>query len=76
LILRARVETPLEPNAGPIGGAGLAAPPFTCNLMLNSTSFAMQTTFYKCDSEPIFFWEANSKRIRENRNEQSRSSKR
>jgi len=24
--------TPLEPNAGPIGGEGLAAPPFTCNL--------------------------------------------
>jgi hypothetical protein len=33
--------TPLEPRAGPTGGAGLAAPPLTCNLMNVSISFAI-----------------------------------
>jgi hypothetical protein len=33
--------TPFDPNAGPIGGEGFAAPPFTCNLINPLTSFAI-----------------------------------
>src|SRR5262249_15282545 len=33
--------TPLAPSAGPIGGAGLAAPPFTWSFMNVLISFAM-----------------------------------
>jgi hypothetical protein len=32
---------PLEPSAGPTGGAGLAAPPLIWSLMNPVTSFAM-----------------------------------
>src|SRR5674476_1461006 len=35
------IFTPLEPNAGPIGGEGLAAPPFTCNLINAAISLAI-----------------------------------
>jgi hypothetical protein len=35
------IFTPFEPNAGPIGGDGLAAPPLTCNLIKPLTSFAI-----------------------------------
>jgi len=48
LVLRTSIEclqksmilTPLEPNAGPTGGEGLAAPPLICNLINAATSFA------------------------------------
>src|ERR1700743_340474 len=33
--------TPFAPNAGPIGGDGFAAPPFTCSLTIAPTSFAI-----------------------------------
>jgi hypothetical protein len=33
--------TPFAPSAGPIGGDGLAAPPFTCNFMSALTSLAI-----------------------------------
>jgi hypothetical protein len=33
--------TPLAPNAGPIGGDGFAAPPFTCSFTIAPTSFAI-----------------------------------
>src|SRR4029079_1643384 len=36
---------PLEPSAGPIGGAGLAWPPFTCNLTKPVISFAISYIF-------------------------------
>jgi hypothetical protein len=33
--------TPFDPNAGPTGGDGFAAPPLICNLMSPATSFAI-----------------------------------
>src|SRR5690606_23417926 len=33
--------TPFAPNAGPTGGDGLAAPPFTCNFTRALTCFAI-----------------------------------
>src|SRR6185436_11699863 len=33
--------TPLAPNAGPIGGEGLAAPPLICNFTIADNSFAI-----------------------------------
>jgi hypothetical protein len=33
--------TPLAPNAGPIGGDGLAAPPLICNFTIADNSFAI-----------------------------------
>jgi len=38
--------TPLEPNAGPIGGAGFAWPPFHCSFTKPEISLAMF----------LFFW--------------------
>jgi hypothetical protein len=35
------IFTPLAPSAGPIGGAGLAAPPLTCNFIRAAISLAM-----------------------------------
>jgi hypothetical protein len=32
---------PLEPNAGPTGGEGFAAPPLICNLINPATSLAI-----------------------------------
>jgi hypothetical protein len=37
--------TPLEPKAGPTGGAGFAWLPLTCSLMNTSTSFAIAIYF-------------------------------
>src|SRR5690554_1733422 len=44
------ILTPLAPNAGPTGGDGFAAPPFTCNFTNALTSFAMFCFYYliKC----------------------------
>jgi hypothetical protein len=33
--------TPFEPSAGPIGGAGFAAPPFTCSFTKPLISLAI-----------------------------------
>jgi hypothetical protein len=33
--------TPFEPNAGPTGGEGFAAPPLICSLINALTSFAI-----------------------------------
>src|SRR5580698_4644519 len=38
--------TPLAPNAGPIGGDGFAAPPFTCSFTNAPTSFAILILLY------------------------------
>jgi hypothetical protein len=38
--------TPLAPKAGPIGGDGLAAPPFICNFTIADNSFAISICFY------------------------------
>jgi hypothetical protein len=38
--------TPFAPSAGPIGGAGLAAPPLTCNFMNVLISFAIVILVY------------------------------
>src|SRR5687768_11500085 len=38
--------TPLAPNAGPIGGEGLAAPPLICNFTIADNSFAIFLRFY------------------------------
>jgi hypothetical protein len=35
------IFTPFAPSAGPIGGAGFAAPPFTCNFTNAPISFAI-----------------------------------
>src|ERR1700709_2434712 len=35
------IFTPFAPNAGPIGGDGFAAPPFTCSFTIAPTSFAI-----------------------------------
>jgi hypothetical protein len=37
--------TPFAPNAGPIGGAGLAVPPLICNLINAATSLAIYIQF-------------------------------
>jgi hypothetical protein len=37
---------PLLPKAGPIGGDGLAAPPFTCNFKYPVTSLAIAFFIY------------------------------
>lgn len=37
--------TPLEPNAGPIGGAGLAWPPLHCSFTKPEISFAIFKSF-------------------------------
>jgi hypothetical protein len=37
--------TPFAPNAGPIGGAGFAAPPFIWSLISADISFAMFLRF-------------------------------
>jgi len=41
------ILTPLEPNAGPTGGAGVALPASICNLITLTTSFSaiMCTSF-------------------------------
>jgi hypothetical protein len=44
--------TPLEPRAGPTGGAGLACPPFTCSFTKPEISLAMFYDFIG-DSVPI-----------------------
>src|ERR1700744_5923008 len=38
------ILTPFAPNAGPIGGDGFAAPPFTCSFTIAPTSFAILFT--------------------------------
>src|SRR5690606_22293280 len=38
---KSMIFTPLAPNAGPTGGDGFAAPPFTCNFTNALTSFAI-----------------------------------
>src|SRR5262245_30150250 len=38
--------TPFAPNAGPMGGAGFAAPPFIWSLMTSVISFAMFLKYY------------------------------
>jgi hypothetical protein len=35
------IFTPLDPNAGPTGGDGFAAPPLICNLINPVISFAI-----------------------------------
>jgi hypothetical protein len=35
------ILTPFAPNAGPIGGAGFAAPPFICSFTKAPISFAI-----------------------------------
>jgi len=37
---------PLEPNAGPTGGDGFAAPPLICNLISPATSLAIFLLIY------------------------------
>src|SRR6185295_10173981 len=44
---------PLEPSAGPIGGAGLAWPPFTCNLTKPVISFAISYIFLVITSHQL-----------------------
>jgi hypothetical protein len=41
--------TPLEPNAGPTGGDGFAAPPLICNLISAATSFAIFLILTVCN---------------------------
>jgi hypothetical protein len=43
--------TPLEPSAGPIGGAGLAWPPFTLELYIASDFFS----HFDFEGLPIFY---------------------
>jgi hypothetical protein len=38
---------PLEPNAGPTGGEGFAAPPLICNLINPATSLAIVQNVFK-----------------------------
>ena len=38
--------TPFAPNAGPIGGAGFAAPPRICNLISPLICFAIFLSFF------------------------------
>src|SRR5688572_30150453 len=50
---------PLEPNAGPIGGAGLAWPPLHCSFTKPEISFAILILFGVNDLSFITTWSPN-----------------